>query len=235
MIDKERRRRVLVIEDEPDLAQTLCYNLKKAGYEAVSESRGGGGLARVATFDPDLIILDLMLPDASGFEVCRALKSNPETARAPVVMLTARGEEVDRVLGFEVGAEDYVLKPFSVRELLLRIAVILKRQDVHEESGEKPITFGPLQLNKRSHQVWVDDVEISLTILEFKLLSTFLERRGETQSRERLLSDVWGYEGSVSTRTVDTHIKRLREKIGPSGRYIQTIRGVGYRFQREPD
>ena len=185
-------KKILVIEDEPDLAQTLCYNLKKAGYEAMSENTGGAGLARAMSFDPDLILLDLMLPDTSGFEVCKALKAIPQTARAPVVMLTARGEEIDRVMGFEVGADDYVLKPFSVRELLLRIAVIIKRNSSAEESEEAPIVFGPLKINKVSHQVWVDQEEIALTILEFNLLCTFVERRGRTQSRAQLLSDVWG-------------------------------------------
>ena len=228
-------KKILVIEDEPDLAQTLCYNLKKAGYDTASEGTGGGGLARSMTFEPDLIILDLMLPDTSGFEVCRALKANAQTALAPVVMLTARGEEIDRVLGFEVGADDYVLKPFSVRELLLRIAVILKRHSPQEDSEEAPIIFGSLKINKISHQVWVDDEEIALTILEFNLICTFVERRGRTQSRAQLLSDVWGYDVAITTRTVDTHIKRLREKLGSAGRFIQTIRGVGYRFQQEPE
>ena len=228
-------KKILVIEDEPDLSQTLCYNLKKAGYEAVSEGTGGGGLARAMTFDPDLVILDLMLPDTSGFEVCKSLKSNPLTASAPVIMLTARGEEVDRVLGFEVGADDYVLKPFSVRELLLRISVILKRHDPQEESSDSPIIFGPLKISKVSHQVWVNDEEIALTILEFNLICTFVERRGRTQSRAQLLSDVWGYDVEITTRTVDTHIKRLREKLGVAGGFIQTIRGVGYRFQQEPN
>ena len=236
-MNETTQHRILVIEDEPDLAQTLCYNLRRAGYEVASEASGGGGLARVSTFTPDLIILDLMLPDASGFEICRALKANPRSARAPVVMLTARGEEADRVLGFEVGAEDYVLKPFSVRELLLRLSVILRRYSEGSEGAEtKPqetLSFGPLKVSKLSHQVWVDEEEVALTLLEFRLLCTLLERRGETQSRDRLLSDVWGYEGSVSTRTVDTHVKRLREKLGSSGRFVQTIRGVGYRFQRE--
>ena len=227
--------KVLIIEDEPDLALIIKYNLQKAGYEVATELTGGGGLVKSETFLPDLVLLDLMLPDTSGFEVCRALKSNDLTKHAPVVMLTARGEEVDRVRGFEVGAEDYVLKPFSIKELLLRLKVILKR---HSQSGEVPqtfITFGPLKINKESHQVWVDEEEINLTILEFNLVCTFVERKGKTQSRAQLLNDVWGTNADLTTRTVDTHVKRLRDKLKSAGRFIQTIRGVGYRFQQTPD
>lgn len=234
-MSEQDAKRILVIEDEPDLSQTLCYNLKKAGYEVMSEETGGGGLVCAETFKPDLILLDLMLPDTSGFEVCRALKASSINAHAPVIMLTARGEEVDRVRGFEVGADDYVVKPFSVRELLLRIAVVLKRHQSAPDTPEDVITFGPLKINKTSHQVWVEDEEVALTILEFNLICTFVERRGRTQSRAQLLSDVWGYDVAITTRTVDTHIKRLREKLGVAGGFIQTIRGVGYRFQQSPE
>ena len=227
--------KILIIEDEPDLAMTLRYNLIKAGYDAVAEHTGGGGLVRMQTYRPDLVLLDLMLPDTSGFEVCKAIKANSKTESIPVVMLTARGEEVDRVLGFEMGAEDYILKPFSIRELLLRLTVILRRNTPVVEGDERPLSFGPLHINKISHQVWVYDEEIALTILEFKLICTFVERRGRTQSRAQLLTDVWGYEAEITTRTVDTHVKRLREKLGDAGLFIQTIRGVGYRFQKEPN
>jgi two-component system phosphate regulon response regulator PhoB len=178
-----------------------------------------------------------MLPDTSGFEVCRALKSSPLTQSAPVVMLTARGEEVDRVRGFEVGAEDYVLKPFSVKELLLRLKVILKRNGSQqsEPSPSPLVEFGPLRINRDSHQVWVEGEEVALTILEFNLICTFVERRGKTQSRAQLLTDVWGASPELTTRTVDTHVKRLRDKLKSAGQYIQTIRGVGYRFQQQPD
>lgn len=234
---QETPYKVLIIEDEPDLALTLTYNLEQAGYEVASELTGGGGLVRAETFLPDLVLLDLMLPDSSGFEVCRALKNNPLTQAAPVVMLTARGEEVDRVRGFEVGAEDYVLKPFSVKELLLRLKVILSRRGGRSEEPvvTQLIEFGPLKINKDSHQVWVDDEEVSLTILEFNLICTFVERRGKTQSRAQLLTDVWGASPELTTRTVDTHVKRLRDKLKSAGQYIQTIRGVGYRFQLRPD
>ena len=227
-------QKILVIEDEPDLALTLCYNLKKAGYEVSSELTGGGGLIKAATFLPDLILLDLMLPDTSGFEVCRSLKVSKLTSSIPVLMLTARGEEVDRVKGFEVGAEDYVLKPFSVKELLLRIKVILKR-NTKIESTNTSIQFGKLKISKDSHQVFINEEEISITILEFNLLCYLVDRKGKTQSRAQLLSEVWGTSADLTTRTVDTHVKRLRDKLKGAGKYIQTIRGVGYRFQQTPD
>ena len=227
--------KILVIEDEPDLALTLSYNLQKAGYEVATELTGGGGLVKAETFKPNLVLLDLMLPDTSGFEVCRALKTNPLTQSAPVIMLTARGEEIDRIKGFEVGAEDYVLKPFSVKELLLRIKVILRRSFKPLSEQEKTIHFGLLKINQESHQVWVDHEEISLTILEFKLICKFVAQKGKTQSRAQLLSEVWETSGDLTTRTVDTHVKRLRDKLKSAGKYIQTIRGVGYRFQQQAD
>lgn len=227
--------KILVIEDEPDLALTLSYNLQKAGYEVATEFTGGGGLVKAETFLPDLVLLDLMLPDTSGFEVCRALKNNELTREAPVMMLTARGAEVDRVRGFEVGAEDYVLKPFSVRELLLRIKVILKRSSLQNIEAYDELSFGLLRIKKESHQVWVEEEEIPLTILEFNLICHLLSEKGKTQSRSQLLTAVWGTSGELTTRTVDTHVKRLRDKLGSAGHYIQTIRGVGYRFQLRPD
>lgn len=235
------RRAVLVVEDEPDLALTLVYNLKKAGYEAWAEGTGAGGLARAQERAPDLVLLDIMLPDTTGFEVCRALKSDPRTAGALVLMLTARGEELDRVQGFEVGADDYVLKPFSVRELLLRVRALLRRAGGAEgaQAPSDEVRFGPLLLNLASHQAWVEGAEVGLTLLELKLLSTLIARRGKTQSRGALLVEVWGYGAEVTTeletRTVDTHIKRLREKLGAAGELIETIRGVGYRCRRAPD
>jgi len=224
--------RVLIIEDEPDLALTLSYNLEQAGYEVAAELTGGGGLVRAETFLPDLILLDLMLPDSSGFEVCRALKESEATRDAPVVMLTARGEEVDRVKGFEVGAEDYVLKPFSVKELLLRLKVITRRRHQAEELPQSQLSFGPIKIDRESHQVWVEGAEVALTLLELNLLTTLIERRGKTQSRAQLLTDVWETSAELTTRTVDTHVKRLRDKLGAAGELIQTVRGVGYRFKQ---
>jgi two-component system phosphate regulon response regulator PhoB len=225
---------ILVVEDEQDLATTLDYNLRREGYQTRVAATGGEALELAAAEPvPDLVILDLMLPDLSGTEVCRQLRSVERTRAVPVIMLTARGEEIDRVVGFEVGADDYVVKPFSVRELLLRIRAILRRAEP-APAGDGPTAFGILRLDPGGHRAWVDGEEIILTALEFKLLATFLARKGRVQSRETLLADVWGIQADVTTRTVDTHVKRLREKLGAAGGYVETIRGVGYRFRAEP-
>jgi two-component system phosphate regulon response regulator PhoB len=226
--------RILVIEDEHDLQKVLDYNLRRAGHEPLAALRGQEGLQLARKSRPDLVILDLMLPDLAGTEVCRALKRDAETKGIPVLMLTAKGEEIDRVVGFELGADDYVVKPFSVRELMLRIDAILRRT-----SGEPPapavIEFGGLRIDSAAHRAWVDDAEVELTALEFKLLRLLYERRNRVQTREVLLDDVWGISAEVTTRTVDTHIKRLREKLGAAGKYVETVRGVGYRFAEQPD
>jgi two-component system phosphate regulon response regulator PhoB len=226
---------ILIADDEKDLVKTLEYNLQREGYQTRSALDGQTALKKAALEPvPDLILLDLMLPDISGIEVCRRLRQADATMGVPVLMLTAKGEEIDRVVGFEVGADDYVVKPFSVRELLLRIKAILRR--VHADGGEtEPMIFGPIRLDPAAHQAWVDREEIRLTALEFRLLKTLMDRRGRVQSRDALLSDVWGIDADVTTRTVDTHVKRLREKLGPAGRYIETLRGVGYRFAQQPD
>ncbi|MCX5747378.1 MAG: response regulator transcription factor [Proteobacteria bacterium] len=226
---------VLVIEDEVDLATTLEYNLKSEGFQVRVAHTGRQGMAS-ATSDPlpDVIVLDLMLPDLSGTEICRKLREAERTRDIPVIMCTAKGEEIDRVVGFEVGADDYIVKPYSVRELMLRIKALLRR--AHRVEGEPSlIRFGRLKIDRDAHRAWVDEVEISLTALEFRLLHAFLSRRGRVQSRDALLSDVWGIEADITTRTVDTHVKRLREKLGEAGAYIETLRGVGYRFRDQPD
>ena len=177
-----------------------------------------------------------MLPDGSGLELCKKIKSNSETEATPVVILTAKDDEVDRVVGFELGADDYVTKPFSVRELILRVKAILKRSDTKtKEVVEVERQFGDLKIDVDSHEVHVDSKLIELTALEFRLLKELVDKRGRVQSRDQLLSEVWGYNAEVTTRTVDTHIKRLREKLGSMGKYVQTIRGVGYKFSRTPD
>ena len=226
---------VLVIEDEVDLATTLEYNLKSEGFQVRVAHTGKAGMAS-ATSDPlpDVIVLDLMLPDLSGTEICRKLREAERTRDIPVIMCTAKGEEIDRVVGFEVGADDYIVKPYSVRELMLRIKALLRR--AHRVEGEPSlIRFGRLKIDRDAHRAWVDEIEVSLTALEFRLLHAFLSRRGRVQSRDALLSDVWGIEADVTTRTVDTHVKRLREKLGDAGGYIETLRGVGYRFRDQPD
>jgi two-component system phosphate regulon response regulator PhoB len=233
----ERRERVahliLIVEDEADLRATLEYNLEHDGFQTRAASDGATGL-ELATKRPlpDLILLDLMLPDISGKDVCREIRSNPDTRHIPIIMATAKGEEVDRVIGFEVGADDYVVKPFSMRELLLRIRAILKRAG--EPRTEVASTFGMLRIDPEAHAVWISEQPVSLTVLEFKLLMTLFSRKGRIQSRRQLLRDVWDIDVEVETRTVDTHVKRLRQKLGDAGRYIETLRGAGYRFVTEP-
>jgi two-component system phosphate regulon response regulator PhoB len=228
---------VLVIEDEVDLATTVEYNLKAEGFQVRLAHTGKQGLLGATTEPlPDVIVLDLMLPDLSGTEICRRLRDQEHTRDIPVVMCTAKGEEIDRVVGFEVGADDYVVKPFSVRELILRIRALLRRvENTRRVDGEPSmIRFGRLKIDRDAHRAWVDGGEIALTALEFRLLHAFMSRKGRVQTREALLSDVWGIEADVTTRTVDTHVKRLREKLGEAGMYIETLRGVGYRFKDAP-
>ena len=231
--------KVLVIEDEPDIRKTLEYNLSREGYKV----EGCGSIEEANTFleNPSysIILLDLMLPDGSGLDLCKQIKSNPETNETPILILTAKDDEVDKVVGFELGADDYVTKPFSVRELILRVKAILKRNtktsNPSNQTHEINRNFGSLKMNVESHEVFINDEEIILTALEFKLLRQLVERRGRVQTRDQLLTDVWGYSSDITTRTVDTHIKRLREKLGSMGKYVQTIRGVGYKFSRNPD
>lgn len=226
--------RILVIEDETDIQQILDYNLREKGHKVFIAGGGEEGLRIARDKKPDLVLLDLMLPDLPGTEVCRQLKSDPALRGTQVVMLTAKGEEIDRVVGFELGADDYVVKPFSLRELLLRIQAILRRSTGEHETA-KSFQFGRLRVDREAHRVWANDEELELTALEFKLLVTLYDRRNRVQSRSALLSDVWGIDADITTRTVDTHVKRLREKLGDAGQYIETVRGVGYRFTDTPE
>lgn len=229
---------ILIVEDEEDLAGTLAYNLEKEGYETREALTGTRALKSILKEPlPDLVLLDLMLPDMSGTEVCRRIRQDERTRHIPVIMVTAKGEEIDRVVGFEVGADDYVTKPYSVRELSLRIRAILRRAgaDTQEEVTGTRIEFGEIVVDTTAHRVTLNEEEVQLTALEFKLLTTFLMRKGRVQTREVLLNDVWGINANVMTRTVDTHVKRLREKLGEGGRYIETLRGVGYRFKTSPE
>jgi two-component system, OmpR family, phosphate regulon response regulator PhoB len=223
--------RLLVIEDEKDLQKVLEYNLRQAGHEVLAATHGQDGLRLARESHPELILLDLMLPGLAGKDICRLLKDAPETRDIPIIIMTARGEEVDRVLGFELGADDYVVKPFSVRELLLRIQAILRRQQGPGE-GATAASFGILRIDREAHRTWVEGREIQLTTLEFKLLLTLFDRRDRVQSRDTLLEDVWHMDTEVTARAVDTHMARLREKLGQAGRYIETVRGAGYRFAR---
>jgi two-component system phosphate regulon response regulator PhoB len=226
--------RILVIEDEPDIQQILDYNLREKGHKVFIAGKGEEGLRLAREKRPDLVLLDLMLPDIPGTEVCKTLKSDPLTRNTQVVMLTAKGEEIDRVVGFELGADDYVVKPFSVRELLLRVQAILRRSQ-GEQEAVPGIQFGTLRVDREAHRVWANETELELTALEFKLLVTLYDRKNRVQTRAALLSDVWGIDADITTRTVDTHVKRLREKLGEAGAYIETVRGVGYRFADNPE
>ena len=227
--------RILVVEDELDLQQVLSYNLKQHGHDTVVTKLGAEGLRLAREQRPDLVLLDLMLPDLPGTEVCKQLKESPATRGVPVMMLTAKGEEIDRVVGFELGADDYVVKPFSVRELLLRIQAILRRGKGEVKESEPTVEFGRLRIDRGAHRTWVDGVEIELTALEFKLLVTLYDRRNRVQTRTVLLDDVWGIQADITTRTVDTHVKRLREKLEGARDYVETVRGVGYRFVSAPE
>jgi two-component system phosphate regulon response regulator PhoB len=221
---------ILIVEDERDLVATLEYALEREGFRARSAYTGRQAL-EIAAADPppDLVLLDLMLPDMSGTQVCQQLRAAERTRAMPVIMMTAKAEEVDRVVGFEVGADDYVVKPFSLRELMLRIRAVLRRK-TPSESSHAPAQHGRLRVDMDGHRVWVDEEEITLTALEFRLLTTLIARRGRVQTRDALLADVWGVQPGLTTRTVDTHVRRLRKKLGEIADYVQTLRGVGYRF-----
>jgi two-component system phosphate regulon response regulator PhoB len=228
--------RILIVDDEPDIAATVAFNLEREGFTPITAHDGASAMAALqGDPPPDLVILDLMLPDMSGTEICRRIRQEPTTARLPVVMLTARSEDIDRVVGFEVGADDYVVKPFSTRELVLRVRAILRRSEPAATTDtSNTLTIGPLRLDFEGHRLWVDGEEIVLTALEFRLLRTLIQRRGRVQTREILLTQVWEMSGDLTTRTVDTHVRRLRKKLGSAAVYIETLRGVGYRFQPEP-
>ena len=228
-------QKILIIEDEPDIRKTLEYNISREGYEVISASSLSEARQNLESSSFSLLLLDLMLPDGSGLDLFRELKQDKSKSSMPVIILTAKDDEVDKVVGFELGADDYVTKPFSVRELILRVKAVLKRGVSKSDNVEVQRQFGQLKIDVDSHEVFVNDEPISLTALEFKLLRQLVDRRGRVQSRDQLLSDVWGYSSDVTTRTVDTHIKRLREKLGDMGKYVQTIRGVGYKFTRTPE
>ena len=230
MITKARvMPKILVVDDEPDAVELVEFNLKSAGYEVVTAADGSEALKKARAQSPDLIVLDLMLPEVDGLETCKILRRDPATSGIPIIMLTAKAAEIDRVLGLELGADDYITKPFSPRELLLRIKNLMKRGQ-----GEGPkkdrYQLGDLVIDVPRHLVTVHGKRVDLTATEFKLLTVLAQRRGRVQSREQLLHDVWQYDNLIDTRTVDTHMRRLREKLGRASRYLDTVRGVGYRF-----
>ena len=221
--------RILIIEDESDVVELISFKLKESGFDVLKALDGTEGLRLARSTVPDLILLDLMIPEVDGLEVCKILRHDPKTRSIPIIMVTAKAAEIDRVLGLEHGADDYVVKPFSPRELVLRVRKLLKRQN-NEETVSDQFTAGALSIDLSKHLVSVDGQEVELTVTEFKLLSLFVKRQGRVLSRDQLLEDVWEYSSSVDTRTVDTHVRRLREKLGSAAEYLTTIRGVGYRF-----
>ena len=221
------KKLIYIVEDEPDLRDALVYNFQN-DFKVKSFGNAETCLEKIKKKKPDLIVLDIMLPGMSGLDLCRKIRSSDKFTNIAIILLTAKGEEIDRIVGFEIGADDYVTKPFSVRELILRAKVILKKQT--SDAEEQLLEYGSITMNIAAHKVISNGTEILLTALEFKLLKHLLKRRGRVQSRDQLLNDVWKLSTEVTTRTVDTHIKRLREKLGKSGDLIQTIRGVGYRF-----
>jgi two-component system phosphate regulon response regulator PhoB len=225
------RERILLIEDEPDIAEVLQYNLEKEGFQVELARRGDAGLEAARRDIPDLILLDLMLPGIDGLEVTRLLKRDPATARLPIVMLTARGEELDRIVGLELGADDYIGKPFSPREVVLRVKAVLRRRTQPEETSGERLQVGGIEMDVAGHQLRVRGKEVPLTATEFRLLRLLIERGGRVQTRGQLLADVWGYAEDIDSRTVDTHIRRLRRKLGPEADHIETVIGVGYRLR----
>ncbi len=227
-------RRILVIEDELDLRDLLTYNLTAAGFTVQAAENGTGGLEAVRRFAPDVVLLDLMLPDIPGTEVCRRIRGDTTARQPAVMMLTAKGEEIDRIVGFEIGADDYVVKPFSVRELVLRVGAILRaRRPPPAAPQRRGYVVGPLELDVDGYHVFVDGAEVHVSTLEMRLLAYLVEHRGRVRSRDDLLEDVWGYKPGISTRTIDTHVKRLRDKLGAAAALVETVRGVGYRLSAE--
>jgi len=219
--------RVLIVDDDPDIQRLVSYNLSQAGFQVTTASSGRLALETVQKHPPDLIILDIMMPDIDGMEVCRTLRQRENSRRIPIIMLTARADEIDRVVGFELGADDYVMKPFSPRELVLRVKSIFRR--VGEQKTET-LCVGKIQLLPQRRQVIIDKQEVVLTAKEFDLLHELMQARGNVLTREFLMDKVWGYHGDATSRTLDTHVRRLREKLGDEGDMVETVRSVGYRI-----
>lgn len=224
--------RIALVEDEADIADVLRFNLQREGFEVETYGRGDTALAAIQKRPPELVVLDLMLPGVDGLEISRMLKRNESTADLPIVMLTARGEETDRIVGLELGADDYIVKPFNPREVVLRVKAVLRRRSNKEDGGEEEqvLTAGTIRLDRAGHRVELAGEELKLTATEFRLLEFLISRPNRVQSRESLLREVWGYAGGVDSRTVDTHVRRLRKKLGDEAKRVETVIGVGYRF-----
>lgn len=226
-------KHILVVEDEPDTAELLELHLQNEGYRVTVAADGEQALSKLHKLMPDMVILDLMIPEIDGLEVCKFIRKDPATESLPVMMCTAKTSEIDKILGLEQGADDYVTKPFSPRELVLRVKNLLRRTETNQVLDENRLEIGEIRIDKSSHDVYVGDVEIDLTATEYKLLVLLTDRIGRVQSREVLLRDVWGYEPNIDTRTVDTHMQRLRTKLLTSSKHIVTVRGFGYKFLNE--
>ncbi len=229
-MNEVKSNRILIVDDESDVTDLVSYHLKAKGFlvEALNDPNGSIGMAR--SFLPDLVILDVMMPDLNGIQICRMLRADPQLKKVPVIFLTAKAEENDRVQGLETGADDYISKPFSVKELVLRVQSILRRLGENKVPEVAKLQIGGIVLDPEKHEVQVNRLPVELTATEFKLLQLLMERRGRVQTREHLLLNVWNYETEIETRTVDTHVRRLREKLGSEAEWIETIRGVGYRM-----
>jgi len=230
MTGEPMTKSILIVEDETDIMQLIDWHLRSEGYTTFKAADGNKGLDMAEKKTPDLILLDLILPGMDGLEICKSLKRSSKTQNIPVVMLTAKGEEVDRIVGFELGADDYIVKPFSPRELILRLRAILRRQE-KEPAEESLLTYQDLQIDLESYRVWLKDEELKLTVTELNLLMELIQNQGKVRTRDQLLDRVWGYQFDGYARTVDTHIRRLRQKIGPYAESIETVRGIGYRFK----
>ena len=222
---------ILIVEDEKDISNLISHNLKKAGFRVIPALNGTAALSKAKESLPDLILLDLLLPDLEGTEVYKLFKQNPKTKGIPVIMVTAKGEEVDRIVGLELGADDYITKPFSIRELVLRVKAVLKRTRGEKEEKKEIIKAGDVTIDKQGYKAWAGKEMVSLTATEFKLLLELMENPGKVMTRDTLLNNVWGYSYEGYARTVDTHIRRLREKLGKAGDSIETVRGIGYCFR----
>lgn len=228
-MSKPQPKRILVVDDEPDVTELVSYRLRKEGYEVQVINDPLMIMGKAREFNPDLFILDIMMPELDGIKICRMLRADRNLSGAPIIFLTARGETEDRIKGLESGADDYISKPFDVKELLLRIGLVLKRAGGEQSNGVQRLQAGEVVLDEEMHSVSLKGQPIELTATEFKLLKLLMERKGRVQSRENLLVNVWNYDTDTETRTIDTHVRRLREKLGTEASIIETVRGVGYR------
>jgi two-component system phosphate regulon response regulator PhoB len=223
-------KKILIVDDEADVTELVSYHLKAKGYQVQTTNNPNTSLGVARTFLPDLVILDVMMPDLNGIQICRLLRADPQLKNVPVIFLTAKAEESDRIQGLETGADDYICKPFSTKELVLRVSTVLRRVTEVEVEDAKKLQAGEIVIDVERHQALISGKPVELTATEFKLLRLLMERRGRVQTREHLLLNVWNYETEIETRTVDTHVRRLREKLGGEADWIETIRGVGYRL-----